>query len=88
MEIEIEVTKKEKQIVKLETPAYFRQDYREVKVTEDKIIEVNDQICIITERLNVYSSFYEKLDKIINSPASTAEFFESALESLLNTLGK
>lgn len=88
MEIEIEVTETKKQLVKLETPAYFLNGHRQSRITDENIVEVHDTICIVDEKANKFSSYYEKLDKIVKCPVSTKLDFETALQSLLNKIAK
>lgn len=87
MNLEIETTKTETIKVTFETPAYYRSAYREIKITEDKIIEVNDQICIIHERRNQFSSYNEKcVQAFKNDEKSTPNSFNDMLQTFFNNV--
>lgn len=86
MQIEIEVTKKEKQVISIKTPAYFFGNYRQHKITDTKIIQVNNAICYIVYKDDQYSRFNEIVEEIIKLEHSTPESFESALQSFLKQI--
>lgn len=83
MQIEIEVTKKEKQVISIETPAYFFGNYRQHKITDTKTVQVNNAICYIVYKNDPYSLFNEVIDETIKYEPSTPESFEAALQSFI-----
>lgn len=83
MKIEVEITKKEKQIVELETPAYFFGNYRQIKITENEIIEVNNNICIIRRANDPYCGFEDSLIRNIKFEPSSMQAYDNELNSFI-----
>lgn len=88
MEIEIELTKKEKQTINIETPAYFFGNYREIKLTEIEIIEVNNNICVIQRADDPYCGFNDHIARIIKFITSSKEAYEKELQSFIKSIQK
>ena len=88
MKLETEITKTETIKIELETPAFFYCNYRHVKITEEKIIEVNELICIVHSKSDKYGRFAEVANATINinEKRETEIEFNAALQSFLNSL--
>lgn len=88
MKYEIEVTTRQKQLVELVTPAYFKTDFRQVKITDEKIIEVNDSFCLIHLKSDKYSRYDEVLGKCVKEEGAVSSKidFENSLTNLINNL--